>query len=108
MGSSSITIPPASPEVQEVVIPAVKCEPEAAAPDESTSLAPLYPDEEQYEDYAEEEHYADGQYAQEHHQGPEPSKAPKLSSPSDLLNYVLAGALGFECSVCGKTSGSKR
>jgi len=101
--SSSITIPSASPEVQEVVIPAVKCEPEAAAPDESTSLAPLYPDEEQYEDYAEEEHYADGQYAQEHHQGPEPSKA-RVEHPEDLYQFVAhqPEGRGYYCTICSK------
>jgi len=98
--SSSITIPSASPEVQEVVIPAVKCEPEAAAPDESTSLAPLYPDEEQYEDYAEEEHYADGQYVQEHHQGPEPSKGGP--NPEDLAQYIVSDQTvkEYHCSIC--------
>ena len=31
-----------------------------------------------------------------------------LNSPSDLLNYVEPCEVGFQCSICGKTSGSKR
>ena len=31
-----------------------------------------------------------------------------LNSPSDLLNYVEQCEVGFQCSICGKTSGSKR
>ena len=62
------------PEVQQVSMPPVKSEPVASGPDESTSLAPLYPDEEQYEDYPEEEHYAEDHYSHGHHSSGEVNK----------------------------------
>lgn len=102
---SSYTSAP-SPEVQEVLMPPVKSEPLPPGPDETTSLAPLYPDEEQYEEYP-EEHYDDTQYGQSQQHG-EPNKAPQLKSPADLLNFVETAAMGFQCTICGKTSGSKR
>ena len=67
------------PEVQEVSMPPVKSEPVASGPDESTSLAPLYPDEEQYEDYPEEEHYAEDHYSQAHHSSGEVNKGKPVS-----------------------------
>jgi len=85
-------------------MPPVKAEPVSS--NESNSLAPLYPDEEQYEDYPEEEHYE--HYNQSHQASGEVNKAMTLNSPSDLLNYVEQCEVGFQCSICGKTSGSKR
>ena len=65
-------------------MPPVKSEPVSSGPDESTSLAPLYPDEEQYEDYPEEEHYAEDQYShQGHHSSGEVNKGkPDLPAKS--------------------------
>ena len=60
-------------------MPPVKSEPVSSGPDESTSLAPLYPDEEQYEDYPEEEHYAEDQYSQAHHSSGEVNKGKPMS-----------------------------
>ena len=60
-------------------MPPVKSEPVASGPDESTSLAPLYPDEEQYEDYPEEEHYAEDHYSQAHHSSGEVNKGKPMS-----------------------------
>merc|ERR1711974_571204 len=73
------------PEVQEVSMPPVKSEPVSSGPDESTSLAPLYPDEEQYEDYPEEEHYSEG-----HHSSGEVNKG--SLSPEDLAQYIVSDA----------------
>ena len=66
----SISFPPpsASPEIQEVAVPVKQEHQEHQEPE--TSLAPLYPEEEQYEEYPEEEHYQE-QY--EEHTG-EPNK----------------------------------
>ena len=62
-------------EVQEVSMPPVKSEPVSS--NESNSLAPLYPDEEQYEDYPEEEHYE--HYNQSHQASGEVNKGKPLS-----------------------------
>jgi len=89
------------PEVQEISMPPVKSEPMSSGPDESTSLAPLYPDEEQYEDYPEEEHYAEDQYShQGHHSSGEVNKG--SLSPEDLAQYIVSDATvkEYHCAIC--------
>ena len=66
-------------------MPPVKSEPVASGPDESTSLAPLYPDEEQYEDYPEEEHYAEDHYSHGHHSSGEVNKGKPIIFFSPFL-----------------------
>ena len=79
------------PEVQEVSMPhPVKSEPVSSGPDESTSLAPLYPDEEQYEDYPEEEHYAEDQYSQAHHSSGEVNKGKLMLSFTRLSFHSIS------------------
>ena len=68
----------------------VKSEPVSSGPDESTSLAPLYPDEEQYEDYPEEEHYAEDQYSQAHHSSGEVNKGKLMLSFTRLSFHSIS------------------
>ena len=85
------------PEVQEISMPPVKSEPMSSCPDESTSLAPLYPDEEQYEDYPEEEHYAEDQYGHGHHSSGEVNKGKPLSDiPAQFFSPFLSLHLNHE------------
>ena len=84
------------PEVQEISMPPVKSEPMSSGPDESTSLAPLYPDEEQYEDYPEEEHYAEDQYShQGHHSSGEVNKG-KPDLPAKFFSAFISLHLNHE------------
>ena len=66
-------------------MPPVKCEPVH----EETSLAPLYPEEEQYEEFPEEEHeeqYSMESYSQDQLQHGEPNKG-RSSSYSTRLSF---------------------
>jgi len=91
-------------------MPPVKSEPVSSNQDESNSLAPLYPDEEQYEDYPEEEHYE--HYNQSHQASGEVNKGNDRSVLKKFISREVASnemgtSVVFRCTLCGKTAAQK-
>jgi len=80
---------------------------------EENSIATYHDDTtyEDYEQYGDDQHYVETNTAmdQVNMQQQDPGKEPVVKTPEDLLNFVLLAEIGgFQCSICGKTFGTRR